>query len=118
MAERDERGRFKKGHTPYIGGGRPRREVEQRLFQLMSARLSDTDWHAIIDKQIEVAKAGSTFAASWVADRLMGKSVERQEVDAVVTASSIAEELRRVAKWKKNQTSGDSLDTRQVQNND
>ena len=74
------------------------------------------DWLAIIDAQVKGAKAGSTFAASWVADRLMGKPIERQEVDAVVTAKDVASELRQVAKWKKRQTSGNSSDTDPAQN--
>ena len=49
------------------------------MFNIMSSCLSDADWQKIVNKQVEKAKGGALASATWVADRLMGKPIERTE---------------------------------------
>lgn len=59
--------------------GRQKLSVEDRLFRIMASRVSDEDWKTIVDRQVTKARSGALPSATWIADRLMGKPVERTE---------------------------------------
>jgi hypothetical protein len=76
--QRDENGRFVKGHKG--GPGRPKRSTEEKYLAALSRRVTLKDWEKIIDVAIARAKTGDSTARQWLSDYLMGKPVQRQEV--------------------------------------
>lgn len=77
-AQRDENGRFVKGHNG--GPGRPKRTTEERYIKAMAQTVRIDDWKKIILTGISRAKAGDVGWARFIADYLMGKPVQRTEV--------------------------------------
>ena len=78
MAERDESGRFVKGHSG--GPGRPKKERELRFLEITLAACTFDDWKAVVKKAIDQAKRGDAVARKWLADYLIGSPVQRQEI--------------------------------------
>ena len=79
MAERDENGRFVKGE--YKGGpGRPKKEREQRFYEITLAAVTFEDWKEIVAKAVWQAKKGDPTARKFLADYLIGPPVQRSEL--------------------------------------
>lgn len=78
MTERDARGRFVNGNSG--GPGRPQKDRETRYYEIMMSTCSYADWEVIIRKAVTQAKRGDKDARKWLADRLMGTPVQRQEL--------------------------------------
>ena len=77
-SQRDENGRFVKGHDG--GPGRPKRSTEEKYLAALSRRVTIRDWEKIVDVAVARAKTGDATARTWLSDYLMGKPVQRQEV--------------------------------------
>ena len=79
MVERDESGKFIKG----VSGnpqGRPKKEREERFYEITLSTVGFEDWKAIIQKAVKQAKAGDSMARKFLADYIMGPPVQRSEV--------------------------------------
>lgn len=77
MTDRDENGRFIKGHEKT--GGRAPREREIRYHEIMLTTVSFTDWERIVQKARDQAKKGDAVARKWLSDYLIGPPVQRNE---------------------------------------
>jgi len=72
MADRDENGRYIKGHKS--NGRRASRDEEHNFMALIDRAVSSADWIAIIAKAKEQATRGDGKAREWLADRRYGKA--------------------------------------------
>jgi hypothetical protein len=95
MAERDENGKFVKGNPG--GPGRPKKEREQKFYDLTLSAVTFDDWKAIVRKAVDQAKRGDQQARKWLSDYLIGPPVQRQEVtgadgDALVIRVTLKDE--------------------------
>jgi len=81
MQDRDEQGRFVKGHSirpkKYNRTGRKSRIFELAYLEILKELVEEEDWSDMITKQIEQAKKGNLHSLKWFADRLMGKVPEK-----------------------------------------
>jgi len=78
MVERDESGKFIKG----VSGnpqGRPKKEREERFYEITLSTVGFEDWKAIIQKAVKQAKSGDSMARKFLADYIMGPPVQRVE---------------------------------------
>jgi len=76
MAERDSSGRFVKGE--YKGGpGRPRKEREDRFYEIAVTSVTFQDWKEIVARAVRQAKNGDSTARKWLSDFLMGLPIQR-----------------------------------------
>lgn len=78
MVARDETGKFAKGNEG--GPGRPKKEREERFYEITLTAVTYEDWKAIVTKAVTDAKRGDAVARKWLADYLMGPPVQRQEL--------------------------------------
>ena len=78
MAERDETGRFVKGHPG--GPGRPKKEREERFYEITLSAVTFGDWKEIINKAVSQAKRGDSQARKFLADYLIGPPVQKSEI--------------------------------------
>ena len=69
---------FKKGQSGNPKGRKPR-EVEKDYLARLRARVSPSDWEAIVDKAIQGAKRGEGADRKFLADYLIGLPVQRVE---------------------------------------
>ena len=77
MVGRDDQGKFTKG---YAGGpGRPKKEREEKYYEILVTACTPADWKAICKKAVEQAKKGDATARKFLADYLIGPPVERKE---------------------------------------
>ena len=76
--QRDENGRFVKGHNG--GPGRPKKKREARFLEITLSACTFTDWREIVKKAVEQAKAGDATARKWLGDYLQGPPVQRTEL--------------------------------------
>lgn len=80
MTERDENGRFAKGHTPYHNGGRKPKATEERFLERLIARVEAQDFEKMTDSLIARAKAGDAGMAKLLLGYLIGLPIQRQEI--------------------------------------
>jgi hypothetical protein len=78
MAERDDQGRFTKGHSG--GPGRPPRSKEEKYLKATFAAVTLSDWRAIVKKAVEQAKRGNPSARKWLSDYLLGTPQQKLDV--------------------------------------
>lgn len=78
MVARDETGKFAKGNEG--GPGRPKKEREQRFYEITLSTVTFEDWKAIVEKAVTDAKRGDATARKWLSDYLMGQPVQRTEL--------------------------------------
>lgn len=76
--DRTPDGKFSDGHKGI--GGRPRKEREDRFYEVAVSAVSFKDWREIIDAAVKQAKRGDTAARKFLADYLMGTPVQRTEL--------------------------------------
>lgn len=69
--QRDDKGRFLKGHTGNPNGRMPK-EREIKFYDLTLSAVSDEDWTAIVLTAVKLAKRGDAQARKWLSDYLMG----------------------------------------------
>jgi len=78
MADRDATGKFVEGHKG--GPGRPRKEREERFYEVAITAVTFQDWKEIIQKAVSQAKRGDTAARKFLADYLMGTPIQKTEL--------------------------------------
>lgn len=72
MADRDpSTGRFINGNK--ASPGRAPRLVESNYLDTTFAAVSVEDWHTIVQRAVEDAKKGNSWARSWLGDYVLGK---------------------------------------------
>lgn len=80
MGQRDDKGRFVKGHSG--GPGRPPKSREERFLEITLSSVTFDDWKAIIKKAVTQAKNGSKDARRFLAEYLLGKPEQKHRVQA------------------------------------
>jgi stage V sporulation protein SpoVS len=78
VIEHDGRGKFAKGNRG--GPGRPKKEREEKFYEILVTSVSASDWQAIISKAVDQAKRGDAVARKWLADYLIGPPIEKKEI--------------------------------------
>jgi hypothetical protein len=75
---------FERGNKAAVGKGRPRK-AEKFARPIAAAEKRISEWlPELIDKQMELARAGDRGAIEYLLNRLMGKPTERQELEAAI----------------------------------
>ena len=75
---RNEKGQFIKGNGG--GPGRPKKEREERFYEITLEACTYDDWRAIVKKAVDQAKKGDQAARKFLADYLIGPPVQKQEI--------------------------------------
>jgi len=75
--QRDENGRFVKGHKG--GPGRPPKEREERYYEITLTSCTFEQWKGIVQKAVEQALEGDATARKFLADYLLGPPAQRLE---------------------------------------
>jgi hypothetical protein len=88
--DRGDRGRFRKGCKP--GPGRPPAQREAEYLNVVLKACSLPRWKRIVARAVADAEAGDRFARAFLADRILGRAVERVVAD--VTTREAEEEFR------------------------
>ena len=73
------KGGFKKG----ISGnpaGRPRKEREDRFYEIAMTSVTFEDWKDIVLAAVKLAKRGDAASRKWLSDYLMGTPVSKLEL--------------------------------------
>lgn len=78
VTDRDENGRFVKGYSG--GPGRPKREREDKYYNILMTTVTFEDWKRIVIKAVAQAKNGNAVARKWLSDYLVGAPIQRQEI--------------------------------------
>ena len=80
--DRDNKGRFVKGHKPFIGKnpGRKPRPTEDKYLRVFSDTVTKEDLEEIILSVMARAKAQDMVAARIIFDYALGKPAQRVEV--------------------------------------
>ena len=76
--QRLEDGKFAKGNKG--GPGRPKKEREQRFYEIAISTVTFKDWGLIIKKAVEQAKRGDSTARKFLADYLMGTPQQKLDI--------------------------------------
>jgi hypothetical protein len=79
--DRDENGRYLKGHKS--NGGRPSRPKEEQYYRILMTTCTADDWKAIVSKAIDQARRGDATARKWLADYIIGAPIIRSEISGV-----------------------------------
>jgi hypothetical protein len=78
-AARRSNGQFKKG----VSGnpkGRPKKEREERYYEITMSACTFADWKAIVKRAVMDAKRGDATARKWLSDYLIGSPQQRLDV--------------------------------------
>lgn len=77
--ERDENGRFIKGHTGNPNGRMPKtREI--KFYDLTVSAVSEANWIDIVKSAVKLAVRGDAQARKWLADYLVGIPAQKMEL--------------------------------------
>ena len=79
MTGREKSGKFQKGVSGNPAG-RPRKEREDRFYEITASSVTSEDWKDIVLKAVALAKRGDTAARKWLSDYLMGTPVSKLEL--------------------------------------
>jgi len=82
VKHRDEKGRFVKGNpgNPQAKG-RPKKEREERYYEIAISAVTFPDWKKIIQKAGQQAKSGDAAARRFLADYLLGKPAQEVRLE-------------------------------------
>jgi hypothetical protein len=70
-ADRDDKGRFLRGHPG--GPGRPRRAVEMEYLATLANEVPLTRWKRIVRRAVRDAMAGDPKARRWIGEFVIGR---------------------------------------------
>ena len=79
MTDRDGGGKFVKGKSGNPSG-RPKKEREERYYEILITTVTFERWKKIVSKASEQAERGDQAARKWLADYLIGPPVQKQEL--------------------------------------
>lgn len=85
-AQRDEKGRFIKGHSGNSNGRMPK-DREIKYFEITKSNVSVTDWAEIVKDAVRRAKKGDAQSRKWLSDQLVG--LPQQMVDLTTNGESL-----------------------------
>ncbi|MEL7626970.1 MAG: DUF5681 domain-containing protein [Anaerolineaceae bacterium] len=77
--QRDENGRFVKGHSGNPTGRAPRVR-EERFYQITLSTVTFDDWKEIVTKAVAQAKSGDDKARKFLADYLIGPPTQKTDI--------------------------------------
>lgn len=77
VIEKDQSGKFAKGNRG--GPGRPKKEREEKYYDILASTCTPADWIEICEKAVTQAKKGDPVARKWIADYLIGPPVQKNE---------------------------------------
>jgi len=106
LADRDDKGRFVKGHKPFNTknkGGRPKRTTEEKYLRVLHATVKLEDWKHIILTAMARAKSGDSRARQWLSDYLLGKPAQQ------ITLQTVGD-VRIKLKWSDAESENESAD--------
>jgi len=85
VADRDAKGRFIKGHRPFIGSnpGRKPKCTEEKYLRVFSETVKEEDLKEIILGVMSRARAQDMVAARIIFDYTLGKPAQQLTVDVV-----------------------------------
>lgn len=78
--DRDEGGRFAKGHSGNPNG-RPKKARETRYYEILVSTITFERWKRIVDKAGQQAERGDATARKWLADYIVGVPEQTQNVN-------------------------------------
>ena len=78
MSGRDGKGQFAKGNGG--GPGRPKKNREDRYYEIAMTACPFADWRAIWKTAVEQVKSGDSTARKFVADYLIGPPIQQQRI--------------------------------------
>ena len=84
--QRDEKGRFIKGHTGNPTGRMPK-DREVKFYDLTVSAVSEEDWTGIVKTAVRLATKGDSQARKWLSDFLIG--LPQQKVDLTTNGENI-----------------------------
>ena len=79
VTERDENGRFIKGHSGNPNG-RPKKDRERRYYEIMQSACTFKEWRIIVQRAVEDAQKGDAAARKWLSDYLLGPPPQKLDV--------------------------------------
>lgn len=85
MPQRDEKGRFVKGHNA-PGPGRPPRATEADYLAAMTEIVTLDSWRAIVKRALADALQGDSRARAWLSGYLIGKPPQILDIRAADAA--------------------------------
>ena len=77
---RNSKGQFVKG-TSGNPNGRPRKEREQKYYEITTNSVTFADWKMIVEKAAKQAKAGDKYAREWLSKYLVGEPEQYINMD-------------------------------------
>lgn len=78
MQDRDKNGRFARGNGG--GPGRPKKVREEQYLDILLSVVTPKEWETVCAVALQRAKAGDGKAREWLANYIVGKPVDRQEI--------------------------------------
>lgn len=84
--QRDEKGRFIKGHSGNPTG-RMSKEREVKFYDLTVSAVSEEDWIGIVKTAVRLATKGDAQARKWLSDYLIG--LPQQKLDLTTNGENI-----------------------------
>lgn len=84
--QRDEKGRFIKGHTGNPTGRMPK-DREVKFYDLTVSAVSEDEWVKVVKTAVRLAIKGDAQARKWLSDYLVG--LPQQKVDLTTNGENI-----------------------------
>jgi len=84
--QRDEKGRFIKGHSGNPTGRMPK-DREVKFYDLTVSAVTEDEWVDIVKAAVRLAKKGDAQARKWLSDHLIG--LPQQKVDLTTNGENI-----------------------------
>ena len=84
--QRDEKGRFIKGHSGNPTGRMPK-DREVKFYDLTVSAVSEDEWVKVVKTAVRLAIKGDAQARKWLSDHLIG--LPQQKVDLTTNGENI-----------------------------
>lgn len=79
MANPTGKGGPRKGDKSRNPNGRPKKEREEKYYEILVTACTPTHWKTIIEKAIAQAERGDAVARKFLADYLIGQPIQKME---------------------------------------